>query len=93
MDIEVDNNIPFLATVEAGAVLALAAIIIELIAEGVTLTGVALIGAARGNLLVRYDNRVLRQQTNLLCTLGSQRRAIVGALASHMARLTTALSE
>jgi hypothetical protein len=56
MDIEVDNNIPFLTTVEAGAVLALAAIIIEIIAEGVTLAGVALIGAARGDLPVRYHN-------------------------------------
>jgi hypothetical protein len=90
MYVEVDNDIPFLTTVEAGAVLALIAIVIEITTEGVALAGVALIGAASRDLLIRHHNGVSRQQTNLLCTFGSQRGAVVGALASHMARLTTA---
>ena len=90
MYVEVYNDIPFLTTVEAGAVLALVAIVIEITTEGVALAGVALIGAASRDLLIRHHNGVSRQQTNLLCTFGSQRGAVVRALASHMARLTTA---
>jgi hypothetical protein len=82
---------PFFSAVEAGAVLALAIMIIEFIAEGVFLTEAALIVAAHGYLLIRNENGVSKQRTNLPCTLGSQRSAVVGTLASHVVRLTTAL--